>query len=267
MRHTKRFMLVLGTVTLLSHSGCERRAAQRLPAPLDVSVTSEDGDELAATLYAVSTDHPPGLLLVHALGADRHTWRSIAVRAQRAGVMSLAVDLRGHGESRSAGDRELNFRDPEPGEWKTMLKDLRAAKNALLDRGADPDNLAIAGASVGANLALSYAVTDLDIQAAVLVSPWLEYKGIAAGPAIMAYGKRPILLITTEGDSYSAASCATLKRAAGGFCELREYPGAAHGTDILANSTSAVEQIVYWLTTTIAPASEPRAQDRVGTAL
>ncbi|GAF94424.1 unnamed protein product, partial [marine sediment metagenome] len=206
-----------------------------------------------ATLYAAREPQGPGLILLHELGGNRHRWEPFAVRAQRAGYHCLAIDLRGHGESTTQHVRRLTYRNFTRDDWLAVRQDIDAAKHALLDQGADPDNLALVGASIGANLALHYAVDNYDIQAVVLVSPGLDYKGVKTETEIAAYGKRPVLLMSAEGDAYATASCAALNNAAVGLCELRQYPGAAHGADLFAASTSATEQVFLWLVPIIGP--------------
>jgi len=237
---------------------CGARPAGPGDTARTISLTTSDGVTIAATVYPVDAPDPPGLILIHMLGADRWTWEPVARRAQRAGYLCLAFDMRGHGESRTRGSETLSYRQFTATDWRGVAADIDAAKRALLQQGADPDNVALVGASVGANLALAYAADHGDVPAVVLVSPGLDYKGVQAEDALLAYGRRPVLLMTSEGDSYSAMSCTKLKRAAPGLCELREYKGATHGTALLDASTTAVEQVFLWLKPIIGPQDRPR---------
>jgi alpha-beta hydrolase superfamily lysophospholipase len=198
------------------------------------------------------------------LGSDRSQWDAFARRAQREGYASIAIDLRGHGDSLPPSGSEVSYKSFETADWLGALQDIDAAKAALLQHGADPENLAVVGASIGANLALRYAVAHQDIQAVVMLSPGLDYRGIQTEPDVLAYGKRPSLMLTTTGDSYSATSCTTLKALSPGFCELREYGGATHGTDILDAEQASTDQIFLWLSHIIGPeaAAANRAQSQ-----
>ena len=238
--------LVAGAIVC---AGCGRRPAPDDRSALDLSLSVGNGREVFATLYPVSNPSPPGVILVSAPGAERTAWAPLAVRAQRAGIMGLAIDLRRHN---GAAARVRQF---GPEDFAVAYDAFRAAKAELVRRGADPNDLGMIGASQAANLVLDYAVTDSQVQVVVLVSPWLEWKGIAAESLIARFGKRPSLLVATEGDSYAASSCETLAAAAPGFCEQRRYPGGAHGADIFAVSASAVEQVIHWLTTVLESAS------------
>ncbi len=213
--------------------------------PRILSLTATDGTHLVATYYPVEQSKPPGLVLIHMSGSNRQSWSRFAQDAQRDGIASIAIDLRGHGDSTT--DRRLDYRNFMTSDWSKTLNDIDAAKHALLANGINPENIARVGADIGANLALRYAVDHTDIQAVVMLSPGLNYHGINAETDVVAYGKRPILLMTTDGDSYSASSCPVLKEKAVGQCELREYAGSSHGTDILDAVDLASGQILLWL--------------------
>ncbi|HOZ48116.1 MAG TPA: alpha/beta fold hydrolase [Candidatus Hydrogenedentes bacterium] len=256
---------VLALVALAAVAGgCGHPTSGSPATTRTVHFVSADGVELTASLYAAAGERPPGLVLVPMLGADRGVWEAFAARAQRAGYTCLAVDLRGHGDSTRQRDGRLDYRKFSDEDWRAATQDIDAAKGALMDAGADPENWALVGASIGANLCLHCALAHEDVPAVVLISPGLEYHGVTTENEIAELGKRPVLLMTSQGDAYSASSCATLKKAASGLCELREYKGSAHGTDIFADSTAAMEQILVWLRPILGPANEsclPGARD------
>lgn len=208
---------------------------------------------IAATFYGVDTPAPPGIILIHRLGADRTAWGPFAQHAQRNGYACLAFDLRGHGESVRRDGERLSYRAFTGADWRAAVQDIDAARRFMGRRGVNLADTAIAGASIGANLALAYAAEHPDVPAVVLVSPGLDYKGIRTAEAIAAYGNRPVLLMTSEGDSYSVSSCTELDRVAEGLCEVRRYPGATHGAPLLDASDSARDQILLWLKPIIGP--------------
>jgi len=160
---------------------------------------------------------------------------------------SNAFDMRGHGHSTAANDQKIPFEKFAARDWLQAILDIQAARNALPANGVDPNNLAIVGAGMGANLATHYAAQDESIQALVLISPGLEYDGVRIREAFESYTRRPSLLIATKSDTYAAASAQTLKKLASTFCEVREYPGGAHGMDVLQSLVSARETVVLWL--------------------
>lgn len=219
----------------------------------DLTFQTSDGVTIAATLYVSKNEKPAGLILVPMLGASRARWAPFAEAARAEGYQCIAIDMRGHGGSTQKGPQKLDYDAFTTDDWLDVEKDIAAAKKALLDSGADPENIGIAGASIGANLALQYAVKDDDIQALVLLSPGLDYHGVGTEDAIQALDKRPVLLMTAIGDAYSAQTCAALKPMAQGHCELREYDGTSHGTDLLDTHDTATGQVLLWLSAIIGP--------------
>jgi pimeloyl-ACP methyl ester carboxylesterase len=244
-------MAVLPLFVLSSCGGPARNTA--LAPPQDFFLSTADGVQLTATLYPVRAPNPPGLVLVHMLGSNRGAWQPFALRAQQLGYLCIAFDLRGHGQSVTRNGETISYRAFDTDAWLAALYDIDAARQALIEHGTNPDNLAVIGADIGANLALHYALQREDVPAVVLVSPGLDYKGIKTETQITEYGKRPVLLVTSEGDTYSASSCRALKRLAPGLCEIREYPGAAHGAAIFDASATALEEVFLWLRPIIGP--------------
>lgn len=206
-----------------------------------------DGLRLRGTLYTPGRADPPGLVLLHMLGSDRSAWRPFAQQAVRQGYMVLAFDLRGHGDSTVSEGGRISFRAMDTADWKTAIADVAHAKQALVEAGADPADVGLVGASIGANLALLYARRDPQIQALVLISPGEAYRGLESLPAMEGFRRRPVLILAAEGDSHSAETARRMKDLAHEYCELRIYPGTAHGTDLLASADTASGQIFLWL--------------------
>lgn len=209
---------------------------QPLPTtPQRVRFTSADGIELAATYYPTGRDQSPTLLLLHMLGSDRESWREFALDGQRQGYSSLALDIRGHGES--GGERD----------FARMDDDVDAALTWLgTETGSDMNNIAILGASIGANLALRAGAAHPELVAVVLLSPGLDYRGITTAEALAGFGGRPLLVVVADGDSYAAESSARLQAdAAQG--ELWRLSGSAHGTTLLNQNRTLSRDILDWL--------------------
>lgn len=225
--------------------------ACRAPSPVrvtDVSFAAGDGATISATLCEPRTTAPPAMLLLHMLGSDRRAWDRFSRSAASRGYMTLAIDLRGHGDTPSSStSHSQSVASADVPVDSIIEHDIGPALQYLLDKGADPDNLFIVGASLGANLALRYAVNDPRVQAVVMLSPGDEYRGVTVMPEFEAFTKRPSLILATEGDHYSASTSRKLHAASEYYCELRLYPGSAHGTGILEMVESSTSQIFLWL--------------------
>lgn len=237
-------LLLVVVLMLATLAGCGRRVRQE---SRDQTLVASDGVSLSARVYIPTKSGPPGLVLVHRQGATATHWEPLAVRAQQSGYLVVAFDLRGHGNSRDANETPLDFRRFNDTQWQGVLLDIDAAVGALMAAGADPNNLFIAGEGLGASLALQYAVGHPEIQGVVMLSPGLDYHGIAAEPLLAQLAHRPALLVWSEGDAYAASSGAVLKSTAPGHVETHTYAGTAHGTDLLATSPQSIGQIVVWL--------------------
>ena len=107
---------------------------------------ASDGVQLAVDFYSPDglIDDPDVLILVHEAYRDRSSWDGFRIAALESGYAVIALDLRGHGQS--GGDQVFD---------EAMDHDIDAVLNWI---SASPDlnvdRVAIAGASVGANLAL-----------------------------------------------------------------------------------------------------------------
>ena len=247
LKPNSRFAAIALVLVLLPIGACTRSGTRGAPDTLSVQVDTVDGFRIHGTIYPSNSVKPPGLVLVHMLGSDRSQWQDFARKAQLAGFICLAYDMRGHGESTLQDGQSKPFAHFSDPQWAAATADIKAAKQALVAHGADPANLAVIGASLGANLALLYAHDDRNIQTVIMLSPGLDYKSIRTKPLMKDYPGRPVLLMAAEGDTYSAKSCAILKEAAQGYSELRGYAGSAHGTDLLISDQGVTEQILMWL--------------------
>ncbi len=139
----------------------------------EVTLKSEDGLVLSATFYAPKAGHAPAVLLVHDAGADRTQMEEIALQLQRNGLGVLALDLRGHGKSKS--DKldwdELQEKERES-LWQLAPRDLDAAAGWLLGRDEiHSTNLNLVGYRAGCALVARHAERDENVVSLTLLSP------------------------------------------------------------------------------------------------
>jgi pimeloyl-ACP methyl ester carboxylesterase len=64
----------------------------------EVDLTAPDGVRLKATFFAAA-EPGPGVLLLHQSNRDRKGWDAVARQLAAAGIHTLTLDMRGHGES------------------------------------------------------------------------------------------------------------------------------------------------------------------------
>jgi pimeloyl-ACP methyl ester carboxylesterase len=211
----------------------------------EVSFATADGVTIAATL-SLPGRAGPGIILIHALSRTREDWNAVASKLADAGFVVLAIDLRGHGASGPLpGEADLQQLTP-------MVADVKAARLFLASRReVAPNRVGIAGASIGANLAILIAANDPAVRSLVLLSPGIDYRGLRPEAALKKYGDRPAMLVASQEDNYSTNSARQLAGSGPGIRDLRILNGAGHGTNILVREPDFVGALVDWFRRTL----------------
>ncbi len=200
-----------------------------------IFLETKDGVKIAADLYEAK--RPLGwLILFHMMPATKESWQDFAQEAQNKGYESIAIDLRGHGQSDGGRDGFLNFSDAE--HQKSIL-DVQAAVDYLIkNREATNDKISFIGASIGANLALQYITEHPEFQKAVLLSAGLNYKGIKT--ELMAKNLKAgqkVFFVSAEDDGPNTEQNRKLYELMPNEVDkkIQIYGTGGHGTDILKN--------------------------------
>jgi alpha-beta hydrolase superfamily lysophospholipase len=226
-----------------------------------VSFLTDDKVLVAGTYYSPSasnknTSAADAIILLHMLGRDRNDWNTFAstLSNNSKGYTVLSLDLRGHGQSVNQNGKAISFQSFTPDDFNKMVLDVKAAKQFLVtQKGINPNNIAIVGASIGANVALKYAVSDPSIKAIVLLSPGLDYKGVTTSDAITKF-MNPIYIAASGKDPIAGSDPQTLCNAINCGNNLKVYQDSnSHGTDMFLDSSlnpPLGSLIVSWLNTT-----------------
>lgn len=240
-------IFILAGCFLLCISGGFSPALQE-DSSRDINLTTQDNVNLVGTYYAPPNGDSPAVLLVHGMNRNRLDWEGFARLLQTNGYGVLTIDLRGHGDSMQQGDRLIRWVSFSDEHFRRMLMDVASGIQFLKNR-ADIDSymIGIVGTELGANLALNYASQNRQIGAVVLISPGLNYRGMSSVGAITSYRMRPILLIASEEDVYSAFSANELYSLAQGIKDLKTYRNAGHGNRLLWKEEGAGGMIMEWL--------------------
>jgi len=138
-----------------------------------VAISTEDGMDLAATFFAPRKDRAPGVLLIHDAGGDREQFSAIAKRLQKRGFGVMAVDLRGHGESKTKDlDWSKLSKDERPAAWQRSPRDVEAAADWLLSqKSIHSTSLSLVGIGAGCALAARHAEQDENVISLMLLAP------------------------------------------------------------------------------------------------
>ena len=143
---------------------------------------------LTGAYYESPRRPSPGIVLLHMLRRSHADWDAAASQLSDAGFAVLALDYR-NGDDLGA-----------------YAVDVRAAKAFLRDRPeVVPSIIGIAGASVGANLAVLDAADDPGVRSIALLSPGIDYRGLRTEAAMKKFGARPALLAGSTKDPVRGA--------------------------------------------------------------
>lgn len=217
-----------------------------------ISLKTKDGVKIVADYRNVDISkyqQPIGwLVLVHMMPAAKESFQRFAEEFQKIGYESIAIDLRGHGESDAGPDGFLYFSDAE--HQKSIL-DLEAGVDYLMkSRKAASDKIIFVGASIGANLSLQYIGEHSEFKAAVLLSAGLNYRGIKTEPLVknLKAGQKAFFVSAEDdGDNaeqnkklYALTPASIVKK-------IKIYEAGGHGTDILKNQPDLMNLIVDFI--------------------
>jgi len=201
---------------------------------------SPSGRSVEASLNESTVRPAPAVVLVGMLGHSRDDWRQIGQRLADARITSLAIDLPGAVV-------------PEgPGALAAWADDIRGAVAFLSSRPETrPGAIGVLGASLGASLAALAGSEDAQIRSLALVSPVTDYRGLRIEGPLRLFGARPVYLVASRLDSYSARSARELARDGPGPREVQmaEFPGA--GTVLLTREPDLVRLIIEWFQRTL----------------
>lgn len=218
--------------------------------PEPVELTTSDGVRLHGTLRRGGDPSAPAVVLVHKLSADRgEVGPVVEALSEPPGMTTLAIDLRGHGESTSGpDDTTLSWGEFETSDWEAAANDVRAAVGYLAAHDdLDPAGIGVVGSSIGSSAAIVAAAEDERVDAVVAISPGRAYRGVDAITPVDRFGERVALLaVASEGELPAAEAAQNISRIADrGTLQL--YPGEVHGVAIAEAHPEMLERIRRFL--------------------
>jgi dienelactone hydrolase len=233
-----------------------------------VHLHTTDDVAITGTYYPVSQAPAPVVLLIHSVARTRATWNDFARLLQQNGIAALAIDLRGHGDSTrkltANGPVTLDFHNFTGNDYQDMLLDVEAAIDWLLAQPEiDHGRIALAGESVGANLALRYAAINPDLAAVVVFSPGINYRSVRTDDVIAQIGHMPLRILVSHNDPVAFESCkrmVEIQKEAGISTPTNEMTvctGNLHGSDMLVGVRKLPEIVLDWLKQVFKPSPAP----------
>lgn len=122
-------------------------SAQSLPGPHAVELKASDGTLLRGTYFAASRPGP-GVLLLHQINRTRKSWDEVAALLTAAGINTLTLDTRGHGESGPTPYERLPVAE-QRAHWRGWPEDVDAGLAFLESQpGVDREVIGLGGAGL-----------------------------------------------------------------------------------------------------------------------
>lgn len=262
MKHL-RISLILAVLISAASASATRLQQSRPPAPSTVNLKSDDGTLLKAT-YFPAAKPGPGVLLFHQSNRTRTSWDDVARQLAAAGINTLAVDSRAHGES--GGTREEAVQKT-PADMETFFQFL------ISQPGVQRDLIGLGGAGwLGVLNAVETArLHPANIKSLVMMSGETLRPGIEF---LHESSQLPELFVVADTDEYPPTVEAMLwlyARASSPMRKLIHYSAAqeapwlwyetsdpskvpdtgSHGTDLFKTRPDLPGIIVQWFVTTL----------------
>ena len=144
----------------------------------------------------------PAVLLLHGFGEDRSVWKDFSKELLNRGWAVMALDLRGHGESRLKNQRPMEASQ----DWRTnpheFPVDLDPALDWLKSRPrVDNGKIVVIGFDVGANLALIASGRFQEVRTVVAIKPDLSESLAMAGSAQDFVPRSTLIVVPNESEA------------------------------------------------------------------
>ncbi|MFA6953181.1 MAG: alpha/beta fold hydrolase [Patescibacteria group bacterium] len=214
--------------------------------PEKINFLTEDKVTIIGDYYNAKSSRVA--LLLHMMPATKESWQAFAEGLLEKEISSLAIDLRGHGQSLDQIGQVLNYQNFGDLQHQASAKDVEAALTWLKNRGFKENNIAIVGASIGANLALQEMGYKPEYKIVVAISAGSDYRGIQPAPFISSYkSNQRILFIASHEDTESAIASQSFFDQTQAQKKLIMLDNAGHGTNIFLNSPQTLADAISWL--------------------
>lgn len=238
-----RRALAVMSLLLLMGAGCKSSAPLSNMEPQNITLETSDHVTLAA-MYRYSNEKNVAILL-HMMPATKESWGVFAQKLTHAGIASLAIDERGHGESTMNGT--LNYKQFTDDQHRAKIHDVEAAYDYLKSQGFDDTHIFVIGASIGANLTIEFLSQHPSIPAAIALSPGLDYHGVTTADSVKKVSSNQRLMIVTSDDDPESAMDSKSLHSLNPNTVLIEKHGLGHGTNMFVRDPSLMQLLIKQL--------------------
>lgn len=210
-----------------------------------ITLKTNDGVELAALLWNGGAQK--SALLLHMMPATKESWEPLADELYTAGFNVLAIDFRGHGESKG-----VLYQQQTPEEMQKYFIDARAGLSFLEDR-YQHNNIVLVGASIGANILLQCMAHDHVLKKGVCLSAGLDYFGVRARDFIAQLtAEQKVLFVGAKDDiRKNGQNCGEVVDQLYAFATSQKeklvYDTGGHGTDMWQVHEALIDKILGFI--------------------
>ncbi len=244
--------LIVGGAWLLEQPKSEAPLDQNMSTPLlsprKVSFLTSDNVTIVGRYYPLK-EFDEAILLLHMMPEKKESWDALAKKLQENNIVTLAIDLRGHGESIKKGDKTLDYKLFSDKEHQESQRDVEAALEWLQkETNLDLTSIYIGGASIGANLSLQALAVHPEIAKGFLLSPGFNYRGIKTNVLVKKLSKdQEVFFATSKDDGDNVSQTQELYNATSAQKQWKVYDNAGHGTTMLEKTNDLLPSIIQFL--------------------
>lgn len=228
-------------------------AASQKSRVFDIEYESKDNFILHSTLTYPEEQKNiyPMVVLLHSIGYSSSYWGSLVPDLNKAGFATLEIDLKGHGKS--ATDIYFKRRSWIYFDDKTFQSFPEEVVEILKQTLSEHKNLSqnyisYIGADIGANMAIWVAqMNNPKPVCLVLISPYMNFKGLDVPIKLANAGSMPILAIAAQKDLSSVKQLSDIEKYAQGAYFKKLYPNGGTGMMMLKLNKHMSVDIVNWV--------------------
>lgn len=210
-----------------------------------VNFQTKDNVKIVSDFFSAEGGDKKSILLLHILPGDRRDFNEFAELLWQNSYNVLNIDERGHGDSEAWTRETGSWQEFTQFDYDKMIYDVEAAVGFLKNKIPETE-LAIIGASIGANLALLYGAK-AQPKVIILLSPGINYHGVKTEIASRNF-RQNLLLAASRDDKYSFDSSEQLfEISAAKNKEFIKYEFAGHGTRMFYSEPELKQRILNFL--------------------
>lgn len=220
------------------------------PAPREVRFDTPDGVTIVGELAPAASPEAGAVILLHQLGSDRSEWAPLVERLHAApSITTLAIDMRGHGESTTSRDGEVEFHTFDRDAWARTQEDVLAALAFLTSdaSGVRPSRIGAVGSSIGATAVIAAAAREPRIASLAVISPGRAYHGFDALTPMLELGSRGFFAIVSRDETEGVETAEAMARVT--HTDAMVLDATVHGVALFSAEPNTLDRLVDFLRT------------------